>query len=295
MRYADLLREGRKRLQEHGDQAAGLLLNEICRGHDINLYMVMEEPMPEDLQTEYLEGVHRMERGEPLDYVLGYTPFYGYDFLVSPDVLIPRPETEELVALVLRLYDEYFPKQKVTVFDVGTGSGAIGISLALEEPDFTVYASDISEQAVRQAETNRDRLQAGVSFLTGSLLEPYIQAGLHCDILVCNPPYIPSQEQIERSVRDFEPHVALFGGPDGLKFYRALFATARQVLKPEALMAFEMGWSQGQALTDLAHEYFPEAVAHIEQDINGKDRMFWLHIGAENPAAGEGQVRDENE
>ena len=106
MRYADLLREGRKRLQEHGDQAAGLLLNEICRGHDINLYMVMEEPMPEDLQTEYLEGVHRMERGEPLDYVLGYTPFYGYDFLVSPDVLIPRPETEELVALVLRLYDE---------------------------------------------------------------------------------------------------------------------------------------------------------------------------------------------
>ena len=158
-----------------------------------------------------------------------------------------------------------------------------------------MYASDISEQAVRQAETNRDRLQAGVSFLTGSLLEPYIQAGLHCDILVCNPPYIPSQEQIERSVRDFEPHVALFGGPDGLKFYRALFATARQVLKPEALMAFEMGWNQGQALTDLAHEYFPEAVAHIEQDINGKDRMFWLHIGAENPAAGEGQVRDENE
>lgn len=278
LRYADLLREGRNRLQEHGDQAAGLLLNEICRQHDINLYTVMDEAMPEELQTEYLEGVHRMENGEPLDYVLGFTPFYGYDFLVSPDVLIPRPETEELVALVLRLYDEYFPDQKVTVFDVGTGSGAIGISLALEEPAFTVYASEISEPAVKQAEKNREKLGASVRFFTGSLLEPYIQEGLHCDILVCNPPYIPSQEQIERSVRDFEPHVALFGGPDGLKFYRTLFAQARDVLKDKALMAFEMGWNQGQALTELAHEYFPQAQAHIEQDINGKDRMFWLMI-----------------
>lgn len=276
MRYSDLLREGRSRLQEHGDQASGLLLNEICRQHDINLYMVMDDPMPEELQTEYLEGVHRMENGEPLDYVLGFTPFYGYDFLVSPDVLIPRPETEELVALVLSLYDEYFAGEKVTVFDVGTGSGAIGITLALEEPNFTVYASDISEAAVKQAEKNRDKLKAGVKFFTGSLLEPYIEAGLTCRILVCNPPYIPSEEQIERSVKDFEPHVALFGGPDGLKFYRMLFATASQVLEPGGIMAFEMGWNQGAALTELAAEYFPQAQAHIEKDINGKDRMFWL-------------------
>lgn len=274
--YHKLLNEGRDRLEAAGagDQAALLYMNELCRAKDINLYMVMEEPVNEELQTEYLEGVHRMERGEPLDYVLGYTPFYGYEFIVNKDVLIPRPETEELVALVLSLYDELYAGRSVNVFDVGTGSGAIGISLALEDKNMMVYASDISEAAVAVAEKNNAALHANVTFMTGDMLKPFMAAGLHCQILVCNPPYIPSQEQIEACVKDYEPNVALFGGPDGLKFYRQLFEDASQVLVPGGFIAMEMGWNQAAAMTELAHQYFPEAATEVHQDINGKDRMF---------------------
>lgn len=274
--YHKLLNEGRQRLEAAGagEQAALLYMNELCRQKDINLYMDMEEPVNEGLQTDYLEGIHRMEKGEPLDYVLGFTPFYGYSFHVDQDVLIPRPETEELVALVLSLYDELYGDAPVTVFDVGTGSGAIGISLALEEPHFTVYASDISEAAVQVAEKNNEVLGASVTFMTGDMLQPFMDRGLHCQILVCNPPYIPSQEQIEACVKDYEPNVALFGGPDGLKFYRQLFEHASQVLTAGGFIAMEMGWNQAAAMTELAGQYFPGAVTEVHQDMNGKDRMF---------------------
>ena len=287
--YHKLLNEGRDRLEKSGagEQSALLYMNELCAKRDINLYMVMEEPVDENLQTDYLEGIHRMEKGEPLDYVLGYTPFYGYDIGVDSRVLIPRPETEELVALVLRLYDELFSPEKVTVFDVGTGSGAIALALALEEPNFTVYGSDISEDAVARASENKESLEAPVTFFSGDMLAPFIERGLRCQILVCNPPYIPDAETIESCVRDYEPNVALFGGPDGLKYYRQLFEGAGKVLVPGGFIAMEMGWNQAEAMTELARNHFPDAAFEVHQDINGKDRMFVIRTEGRNNDASE--------
>ena len=130
--------------------------------------------------------------------MLGYECFYGYDFIVNEDVLIPRPETEELVGLVLSKFDDYFSdREHVNVFDVATGSGAIGITLNLEEPRMDVIASDISKEALVVAQKNNEKLGANVNFICGSMLDPFIDRDLHCDILVCNPPYIPSEEKME--------------------------------------------------------------------------------------------------
>ena len=241
--YHSLINEGKERLYKagQGEQAAQLFMVELCRQKDINLYISMDEEANEQIQTDYLEGIHLMENGEPLGYVLGYECFYGYDFIVNEDVLIPRPETEELVGLVLSKFDDYFAdKDHVNVFDVATGSGAIGITLNLEEPRMDVIASDISKEALVVAQKNNEKLDAHVNFICGSMLDPFVDRDLHCDILVCNPPYIPSEEKMEQSVVDYEPHVALFGGEDGLKFYRDVFEKAHLVLNEKSFLAFEM-------------------------------------------------------
>lgn len=281
MTYHALVVEGRQRLLKagQGEQAAQLLMVELCNAKGINLYMVMDEPCDPAIQTDYLEGIHEMEKGSPLGYVLGFEWFYGYRFQVNGDVLIPRPETEELVALVLQLFDEHFgDRDQVDVFDVGTGSGAIGISLSLEEPKMNVVASDISPEALAIARANNEALDGRVTFLEGSMLEPYIERDLRCDLLVCNPPYIPSAEPMEHSVVDYEPHVALFGGEDGLKFYRQVFERAKEVCRDKAVLAFEMGYDQGDRLKALALSYFPEALVRVHKDLSGKDRMLSVEL-----------------
>lgn len=281
MTYHALVSEGKKRLIKagQGEQAAQLLMVELCSVKDINLYMVMDEECDEQIMTDYLEGIHKMEKGSPLGYVLGYEWFYGYRFKVNGDVLIPRPETEELVALVLRLFDEHFSQEDhVNVFDVGTGSGAIAISLSLEEPKMDVIASDISREALNVAYENNKLLNGRVRFIEGNMLDPFVERNLKCQILVCNPPYIPNEEKMEHSVVDFEPNVALFGGEDGLKFYRQVFEKAHLVCVDHAVMAFEMGYDQGERLKNLALSYFPNAKVQVHKDLSGKDRMLSVEL-----------------
>ena len=277
--YRQVLREAKERLYAagQGEQAAQLLMLELANLEAHNLYMEYDEEVPQDLLEAFEAGIRRMEQGEPLGHVLGFEWFYGYRFKVNPDVLIPRPETEELVANILAAYDACFDGQDVDVIDVGTGSGAIAIALRKEEAHLQVTASDISEQAVAVARKNAADNAADVTFLTGDMLEPFIEAGIRCDILVSNPPYIPVHEQMEHSVVDFEPHVALFGGEDGLKFYREIFANAHRVIKEKAILAFEMGYDQGERLRALAKEHFPDARVEIIKDLSGKNRMLFVY------------------
>lgn len=277
--YRQVLREAKERLYAagQGEQAAQLLMLELANLEAHNLYMEYDEEVPQDLLEAFEAGLRRMEQGEPLGHVLGFEWFYGYRFKVNPDVLIPRPETEELVANILAAYDECFDGQDVDVIDVGTGSGAIAIALRKEEAHLQMTASDISEQAVAVARKNAADNAADVTFLSGDMLEPFIEAGIRCDILVSNPPYIPVHEQMEHSVVDFEPHVALFGGEDGLKFYREIFANAHRVIKEKAILAFEMGYDQGERLRALAKEHFPDARVEIIKDLSGKNRMLFVY------------------
>lgn len=279
--YREILKRAQKQLRDQGlnEQEAQLYMVELCALKVHDLYLEIDSEMDADMQKQYESGVERLMKNEPLAHILGYEWFYGYRFTVNEDVLIPRPETEELVANILAEYDEYFAHQDdVTLVDVGTGSGAIAISLKKEAEAINVMGTDISEKAIAVACENARYHDAAVPFTVGDMLEPLIDRNIKVDILVCNPPYIPMNEQMETSVIDYEPHVALFGGDDGLKFYRIIFENCHKVLKEKAMMAFEMGWNQKAAMIDLVKTYFPNDRYEIVKDMSGKDRMLFIYI-----------------
>ena len=278
MNYRERLLSAKKEMvkRDLSENAAMLLMMEITGKENHDLYMEFEDEIPTDILNEFNEKYERLLTGEPLQHILGYEYFYGHKFIVNEDVLIPRPETEELVANILAYYDEFFEGQKVDVCDIGTGSGAIAITLKKEEPNFTVTASDISELAVKTAKQNAINLEADVNFLIGDMCEPLIDNNIKVDILVSNPPYIPQDEEMQHSVKHFEPHVALFGGEDGLKFYRIIFERSKYLLKEKSFMAFEMGYNQKENLTALAQEYFPNSKIEVLKDMSGKNRMLFI-------------------
>lgn len=282
--YHSVLKHAQARMEEagYGEQSALLYMLELTNKEAHNLYMEFEEEMQPELEEVYEAGIQRLLTGVPLGHVLGFEWFYGYRFTVNEDVLIPRPETEELVANILAAYDEHFSSQNnVTAVDIGTGSGAIAISLKKEEPNLHMMATDISEQAVAVAKKNADDHAAIVNFMMGDMLQPLIERDLKVDILISNPPYIPREEEMEHSVVDYEPHVALFGGEDGLKFYRIIFENASKVLKERAMMAFEMGYNQKEALSAEARKYFPDARIEVLKDMSGKNRMLFVYLNME--------------
>ena len=253
-------------------------LVELSQQERYNLYANFREEMPEDLRNSFEAGMARILKQEPMAHVLGYSWFYGYKFIVNEDVLIPRPETEELCANILARMDQYFSKNEtIYCVDVGTGSGAIAITLCKEEPHVHMMATDISQEALVTARKNAQMNEADVQFMAGDMLQPLIEKNIRVDVLVCNPPYIPQEEKMEKSVVDFEPHVALFGGEDGLKFYREIFADCQKVLKDKAFMAFEMGWDQRERMSQLVAKTLPGWKYEILKDMNGKDRMLFVY------------------
>lgn len=279
--YKEVLKQAQERMDaaNRGEQAALLYLLELTNMEAHNLYMEYDNEMPQELIQTYEKGIEELIDGKPLAHILGFEWFYGYRFKVNDDVLIPRPETEELVANVLAAYDEYFKNEEnVTVADIGTGSGAIAIALKKEEADLRVLGSDISQAAIEVANENAKANDAAVAFCIGDMLEPFIDRNIHVDILISNPPYIPQDETMEDSVVNYEPHLALFGGEDGLKFYRMIFERASQILKDRSMMAFEMGYDQKERLSSLAKEYFSDARIEVIQDINGKNRMLFIYL-----------------
>jgi len=277
--YQELIKEAEGQLKDSSSLGeVRLLMLELCREEEIDLYLNMNEEAKGNIKTRFQEGIQRLAQEEPLSYIVGYHYFYGYQLFVDDSVLIPRNETEELVGYILAGIDEYFGHSRLTLFDVATGSGAIAIALKAEEPELTVYASDISSEALKTAEKNAKHNQAEIAFLEGNMLEPFIEKGLQCDVLVCNPPYISSNEEIAHSVKDYEPHLALFGGSDGLKFYHEVFINAKKVLKEKSFLAFEIGYQQGEVLKEEAQKYFPNAKIELLQDLNHLDRMLFVYL-----------------
>lgn len=278
--YNKLIHEYRKQFREKAlpEETVKAFLFELCNEFNINLYLDLDKEVNKKLLEKFESGITRILNNEPMNYVLGYSYFYGYKMIVNKDVLIPRVETEELVALILSQYDEYYNNQKIDICDVGTGTGAIAIALKKEEDNLNVYASDISEDALNVARENAKNNDCQISFLQGSMLEPYIDNNITVDILVSNPPYIKTSEQIETSVYDFEPHIALFGGEDGLKYYREILENAHKIMPNKGLIFFEMGYDQKERLSSLARKYYPDSEIKVFKDINNKDRMFMLKI-----------------
>jgi len=277
--YHELVTAANHALKDYniGDNTAKYFMYELLNERGIDMYLHYEEEADGEVADVYEKGIERLKQDEPLAYILGYQWFYGRKFYVHEDVFIPRYETEELCGEILANVDEYFPEGEVTVADIACGSGAIDVTLALEEERLKVYATDLSEIAVEAAANNARKNGADVTFFVGDLLEPIRKNGLKLDILVCNPPYIVDDIALDPSVVNYEPHMALFGGADGLDFYRRLLAEAKDVIKEKAMIAFEIGYDQKEALLQLAKQYFPNDRAEVVKDLNGKDRMFFLY------------------
>lgn len=280
MTYRQFIKDREKKALEcdKEDSAVILLMEHVTQLETNALYMKMNEEISNDIIEKFnkIFDVYLFDN-KPIQYLIGTSCFYGYDFIVNENVLIPRYETEELVENILYRYDEHFGGKKVDVCDLATGSGCIAISLALEEKNMKVVASDISSEALEVAKKNNQKFNANVEFLQGDMLEPL--RGRKFDIFVSNPPYIPLDEEVMSLVKDNEPNIALFGGNDGLKFYRIILSGIKPLLKDKAMICFEHGYDKKEEMIKLAKTYFPKSKVEVLKDLEGKDRMTFIYVG----------------
>ncbi len=233
---------------ERARRDAELLLLHIIHVERAALLVRWKEVLERQEGERYLAHLERRLAGEPIQYILGETEFYGLPFRVTPDVLIPRPETEHLVEKVIELAASF---RAPRIVDVGTGSGAIAVALARKLPHAEVAAIDLSAPALAIAQENAERNGVTVRFLAGDLLTPV--AGEVFDFVVSNPPYVPEadRESLSVEVRDFEPALALFAGQDGLNLHRRLIPGALASLAPGGFVALEIGFGQSAGVAIL--------------------------------------------
>ncbi len=239
------------------------------------LYLCFQDTMPAADHENFMEGLRRhLEDNLPVQYIMGYVYFLGHRIAVDQDVLIPRYETEELVEQVLLRYDDYFATRPTRLVDIGTGSGCIAVAIKKEAPEIEVWATDISPRALAIARKNAESLGAEITFLEGDLLMPL--AGKTFDIIVANPPYIPQTETVAPIIYDNEPHLALFGGDDGLDCYRRIIENAGAHLNDRFLIAFEHAYDAAPRLHEWAREHFPGAEVTTIRDMQERERMTFI-------------------
>lgn len=272
-----LLAEAAARLSADSPQrVAEVLMVEVTELPRTYLRAHPETVLTPKERERFADLVERCARGDPLPYVIRHWEFFGLDFLLSPQTLIPRPETELLVETAIRWANASSAMRSghsaLTIADIGTGCGCIAVALAVNLPSARVYASDIWPAALTVAETNAHRHQVAdrVQFLQGDLLEPLKGP---VDVLCANLPYIASDELAALPAVRHEPAVALDGGPDGLTHIRRLLMQAPRALRPGGLALLEIGASQGAAALRLARQAFPGAGAEVRPDMAGLDRL----------------------
>lgn len=271
--FHTLLTETYKALSARGLETsrADWLLEDISGLSRTQILLKQQDPVPDNILKKFLAYRERMYLGEPVQYIVGFAEFYGRKFIVNNDVLIPRPETEELVLQTLNTINQH----EQTVCDIGTGTGAIAISLKKERTNLNVIATDISDDALKVAKENARLNQAEIEFLQGDALKPLINNGIKIDVLLSNPPYISYEEKVEMSetVLEYEPHLALFTQNNGLAIYKRILNDLDKVMKKDGLVIFEIGHLQGEILKSYIHEHYKVKNLAIIKDINQKNRM----------------------
>lgn len=268
-----VLHEARQQLAPVSDSAAldaQVLLGHVLGKERAYLLAHGEDPLTPDQMVQYESLVQRCAAGEPLPYVLGRWAFYDGELLVTPAVLIPRPETELLLEQALAFMETH---PQAVVVDVGTGSGALAVTLAAHCPQAQVSAIDISPAALAIARQNAEQWRAVVTFYEGDLLTPLLTAQHKVNVVLANLPYIPTGDLPALAVSRHEPRLALDGGADGLDLIRRLLAQIPQVCGPGALILLEIGADQGAAVAQLAHTALAPCEVTIIKDYAGLDRI----------------------
>ncbi|UWF57496.1 peptide chain release factor N(5)-glutamine methyltransferase [Staphylococcus hyicus] len=272
MKFNQWVQIGRQCLKENHCEPAQIdwLIMDMLNWSRTTYLLNLQEKMTIEAHHMLEQGLARLIKGEPVQYVVGKAAFFNREYKVSKDVLIPRPETEEVVMKFM----EMVPLSG-HVADIGTGSGIIAITLKKELPTLNVLATDISKDALNIAEFNAQNHDADIRFLLGDTLKPLISENIQLDGLISNPPYICQSEQdfMSKSTLNFEPHIALFAKENGLHIYRTLFEQLPKVMKRGAPVVFEIGFQQGTMLKNLLLAMYPQLDVNITADINGNDRI----------------------
>jgi release factor glutamine methyltransferase len=240
-----------------------------------------ETPLTRPQLASAKQAVDRLTAGEPLPYIIGHWEFFGLDFEITQDTLIPRPETELLVERAIRWLDA--APERRTVADIGTGSGCIAIAIAKNIPDTKVTATDISRPALEIARRNarKQSVAKRIDFVQCDLLPPHpdpLPTQLHFDLICANLPYIPTQTLHESPVFGHEPTLALNGGTDGLSIVRRLLEIAPEWLAPRGMILLEIEASQGLSAVSLAYDSFDNVEIHLHQDLAGHDRLLSIEL-----------------
>ena len=269
MKVEDLIVYGKKYI--HSDFVT-LLLSNLLDMNCLELLNHLEDKVDNSICEVYYNQVEQVREKKPIQYVIGNVNFYGYNFIVNENVLIPRFETEELVEKTIGFIDSVFGR-KVDIVDLGTGSGCIAITLK-KEIDCNVDAVDISTKALDVAKKNADLNGVSINFYQNDMLDGFDKK---YDVIVSNPPYLSYDETVMDIVKDNEPNIALYADNDGLYFYEKILSSCRKNLNDKFLIAFEIGYLQASAIVELANKYFENIVCKIDKDLQGKDRFVFIY------------------
>ncbi|HEY1685094.1 MAG TPA: peptide chain release factor N(5)-glutamine methyltransferase [Tepidisphaeraceae bacterium] len=264
--------------------SAELLLAHVLQVPRIKLYTDYDRVLSEKELIQFRELVKRAGEQEPIAYLTGTAHFFNLEFAVTPDVLIPRPETETLVEHILQLARHETGLSSPRILDLCTGSGCIAAALAQNLKTAVVIATDISEKALAVAKQNLQKLQLDqrVTLAQGDLFSALdnLPDARNFDLIVSNPPYIPAAdiEKLDKSVRDFEPRLALDGGLDGLSSHRRILSEAPKYLAPGGRIYLEIAYDQGPAVLEIARQYPEFESPKILKDLGPRDRILTAQL-----------------
>lgn len=248
------------------------LLKEQLNYNNMQLLLNYNKTLTTSDYKTFKENIEAYIKGLPPQYIIGYEWFYDRKFKVNPAVLIPRPETEELVEFYLKFTDDQ-PKK---VLDIGTGSGAIAITAKLERPHDEVWAVDISSEALEVAKENAKTLSADVTFVESNLFQALENQSF--DVILSNPPYVSKEEwdEVDDSVKQHEPETALIAEDNGLAIYKEMVQAMPNHLNPLGVSFMEFGYKQGKAIQEIFQTVFPNYNVDILKDMSGHDRIMYM-------------------
>lgn len=257
----------------HKDHAK-LLLASILNKNPLELLLYLEEEVPEEKVMLYKKEILALENNQPLQYVIGNVNFYGNEYSVNNNVLIPRFETEELVENTINYITGHFDPNNLKILDIGCGSGVIGITLKKIFPNSNVTLLDISKEALEVARKNASNLNVEVNFVQSDVFSNIKDK---YNVIISNPPYICDDEEIEDIVKNNEPHIALYGGKDGLDCYRKIFKDIKNHLANPFLIALEIGQYQAPGIINMANYFLENIKIEVLKDMQGRDRMILIY------------------
>lgn len=258
----------------HSDHAK-ILIAELLNCNPLELLNYLEKRIPEEKVELLKREIKALEENTPLQYVLGNVNFYGNHFYVDERVLIPRFETEELVENTIKYINRFFT-EPVDIIDLGCGSGVIGLTLEKKVSTKTVDLVDISSSALEVTRKNCGNLNSNANIIQSDM---FSAVNKKYDVIISNPPYIKTNEEIEDIVKENEPSIALYAGEDGLDCYKKILENIKEHIKEKSLIAFEIGMTQANDIQKLVNKYLPDSKTEVKKDMSGKDRMFFIFFG----------------